>query len=163
MSATKKSNLSISVFVPKDVEEIFDKHKQIKKFDEACGILIGTHSLDELKIAISIATEPDINDIRKRFSFKIKSNKHTQLLHKNFEESGRKKVFLGTWHTHPENDPQPSKCDINDWIKQFSSNQHLFDSMLFLIVGLESNSWFIVNESGIFELSDSCIQYEKRD
>jgi integrative and conjugative element protein (TIGR02256 family) len=40
--------------------------------------------------------------------------------------------YIGEWHTHPENDPQPSTLDLDEWCKICSRRE---DPMVFLIQG----------------------------
>jgi integrative and conjugative element protein (TIGR02256 family) len=160
MSANKRIPSPIAVIVNQSILDIFHSYKQDHNQNEACGILIGTHSIDELKITITFATEPDCNDKRSRFSFKIKSNRHNKTLQNRFSKSGNREVYLGTWHTHPEDHPNPSKCETDDWLKQYSINRGLFESMLFVIVGIKTTKWFFVNDNGIYVLDSNVIYNE---
>ncbi|HHU16970.1 MAG TPA: hypothetical protein GXZ70_01915 [Clostridiales bacterium] len=157
MSANKSITPPISILVCESVINKFNLYKQYNNQNEACGILIGMHSIDESKISITFATEPDSNDKRSRCSFKIKSNKHNKTLQKRFSKSGNREVYLGTWHTHPEDYPNPSKCDTDDWLKQYSINRNLFENMVFVIVGRKTNKWFLVSENGISALDTNVI------
>jgi len=161
MSVINNSNSQLTVFVSKNITEIFFKYKQTKNQKEACGILIGTHSIDDSKIKILCATEPDCNDERSRFFFKIKSSKHNEVLQRRFKISANQEVYLGTWHTHAEDHPTPSKCDVNDWLKQYSINKHLFENMLFVVVGRKTSKWFIVNKGSLRALNRTNIQYDE--
>jgi integrative and conjugative element protein (TIGR02256 family) len=161
MSANKCTTPQISILVSGNVIDKFNKYKQVNNQNEACGILIGTHSVDESKITITFATEPDCNDKRSRFSFKIKSKKHNKTLQNRFSKSGNREVYLGTWHTHPEDHPTPSKCDTDDWLKQYSNNKDLFEGMLFVIVGIKTNKWFLVNKKGLLALNKARVQHER--
>ena len=137
------------------------KYKQVEKHSiESCGILIGTHSLDGKKIEIHHITEPSSNDIRKKYFFKMNSQFHQKKLNKIFIESGDECVYLGTWHTHPEKIPMPSKCDINDWKKQYKENNKMFDKMCFMIIGQTSKIIWMINDSGIIKLPRENIIYE---
>lgn len=161
MSANKCTTPPISILVSGNVIDKFNKYKQVNNQNEACGILIGTHSVDESKITITFATEPDSNDKRSRFAFKIKSKKHNKTLQNRFSKSGNREVYLGTWHTHPEDHPTPSKCDNDDWLKQYSNNKDLFEVMLFVIVGIKTNKWFLVNKKGLLALNRASVQHER--
>ena len=162
MSANKSIAPPISVLVSASVIDKFNKYRQGNYQNEACGILIGTHSIDESKITITFATAPDRNDKQSRFSFKIKSKRHNKTLQNRFSKSGGREVYLGTWHTHPEDHPNPSKCDTDDWLKQYSINRHLFESMLFVIVGIKTNKWFLVSDNGILILDSKVIYNENK-
>ncbi len=163
MSANKSTTPPISLLVYESVIDKFNIYKQDNNQNEACGILIGTHSIDESKISITFATEPDSNDKRSRFSFKIKSNRHNKTLQNRFTKSGNREVYLGTWHTHPEDHPNPSKWDTDDWLKQYSINRDLFESMVFVIVGIKTNKWFLANENGILVLDSNVIYNENEE
>lgn len=161
MYATKNSNSLITVIVTRNITDLFNKYKQVHNQTEACGILIGTHSIDGSKIKILCATEPDCKDERSRFFFNIRSNKHNEVLQSRFKISANHEVYLGTWHTHPEDHPTPSKCDINDWLKQYSKNKHLFETMLFIVVGRKASKWFMINKGNLLALSGTNIQYDE--
>lgn len=133
----------IRVDVVREVYQVFDYFRQTGAKDrEAFGILIGTHSIDEKIIKIKIATKPGRGDRRTRFSYEMKSKHHMGILKKAFKNSNSEEVYLGTWHSHPEAEPNPSKLDIKDWKKQYRSNAHLFDKMIFVIVGIKKIKWW---------------------
>lgn len=162
MCAINNSLPSFKVSISKITSEVFRKYRQVNTRNEACGILIGTHSIDGLNIRTLYATEPDSGDERGRFFFKIKSDKHNAILQERFKLSHNQEVYLGTWHTHPEDHPSPSQCDQDNWLKQYHANTHLFETMLFAIVGRKTNKWFIINNGEIIPLKDDDIQYEDR-
>jgi integrative and conjugative element protein (TIGR02256 family) len=151
---------NIKIIVPKDVKLVFDKYKQMEEDGvEACGILIGQHSVDE-KIIIDTATAPSKSDKREKHYFKIDSKPHQRILDGKFIESQKESVYLGTWHSHPEPIPAPSKCDIKDWKKQYRLNKHLFDNMIFAIVGITTIKYWIINKSRLSEIKEDLISYE---
>jgi len=142
---------NFKIIISKEVQTIFKNYKQKNIGDkEACGILIGEHSFKGDRISISKATEPRKEDIRKKYFFKIKSDYHQKYLDECYKNSNYESVYIGTWHTHPEINPFPSKIDTNDWKKQYNKNYHLFNKMIFIIVGLENiNAWLIENNKTI--------------
>jgi integrative and conjugative element protein (TIGR02256 family) len=151
----------IEIMVSSDVILVFDKYKQFGKDSvEACGILIGRHSVDGRKINIDIASQPSESDIRKKYYFKMDSNHHQQLLDNQFIKSQNESVYLGTWHSHPELIPIPSIWDIIDWKKQFKENKHLFDNMIFIIVGQRVIKYWLINNGVIFEIKQECILHD---
>ncbi len=140
----------VKVKAEKKVCKVFEFFRQVKNEDkEACGLLIGTHSIDGQNIMIKRATKPGKKDIRKRYSYKIKSKHHTDELDRAFKESNSEEVYLGTWHSHPEKIPHPSWIDKKDWKKQYKKNSKLFDRMVFVIVGLEEVGYWLVDRKGI--------------
>ena len=150
-----------NIIISNSVKEIFEKYKQIgHNALEACGILIGNHRKDGETLFIKHATIPQERDIRKRNSFIIVSNKHQSILDQYFKKSLNEDVYLGTWHTHPENNPTPSTLDISDWNKQFKTNINLFSRMVFAIIGIKSINYWINEESGLIKLPRSNVYYE---
>lgn len=151
----------IEIIVFTDTEKIFEKYRQTKKNGtEACGILIGRHSVDKNKIRIEIATAPSKSDKREKYYFSIDSKHHQQILDNQFVESQNEAVYLGTWHSHPEPIPTPSKCDIKDWKKQYKINKHLFKNMIFVIVGQTTIKYWTMNKNKLSEIKKEFISYE---
>ena len=156
-----KTEKKFKVVITQNVSSIFENYKQIKADSvEACGILIGKHSEDGRRITLDFATPPSLNDRRKKYSFKIDSQYHQKVLNQQFYESQNESVYLGTWHSHPEPIPSPSRCDINDWKKQYEKNKCLFDKMIFIIVGESATRYWLINNGEISEIKKECIRYE---
>lgn len=150
-----------SILVSKSIQNIFNLYRQTGNTQiEACGILIGNHKIDGSKIYLKSATIPQIKDTRKRYSFRMDSSSHQTILEKCFKESKNEDVYLGTWHTHPENDPMPSKDDIESWKKQYKINKKLFNQMIFTIVGIKKVGYWMIENNNLFELSRKEIVYE---
>jgi integrative and conjugative element protein (TIGR02256 family) len=148
------------LIISKSVQEIFFKYRQIRNNDiEACGILIGNHKIDG-NIVIKAATSPQSKDKRSRYSFKINVAAHQDILEKCFKVSRNEDVYLGTWHTHPENIPTPSMIDIQDWKKQQQANKKLFIRMAFIIVGIKKIGCWIIESVTLFGLTKANIIYD---
>src|SRR5690554_372746 len=97
-------NLSISL--SKEVISIFKKYVQndIKK-PESGGIITG--KVYENKIDVLNCSEPSHLDKRSRYNYN-RSHKSAQIyINEKFEESEGKEIYLGEWHTHPEDIPKP--------------------------------------------------------
>ncbi|KAA3597437.1 MAG: hypothetical protein DWQ06_13620 [Calditrichaeota bacterium] len=157
----RKKIKAIQLKVSPNVKLVFDRNKQIGENTlEACGILIGRHSEDGKEIRVELATPPSKFDVRKRFSFKIHSKHHQKILSDKFITSQNELVFLGTWHSHPEPKPTPSECDIKDWKKQFKKNKHLFDYMIFAIVGQKQIRYWLVKNGNYSRIKKKCVCYE---
>jgi integrative and conjugative element protein (TIGR02256 family) len=151
----------ICIFISNIVKDIFDKFRQYDADNlEACGILIGNHSIDGKQIKIKFATIPQPGDIRKKYSFKINTPMHQEILDQQFKLSKNEDIYLGTWHTHPEKNPMPSRVDIRDWEKQYHTNKHLFDRMIFGIIGVDTINFWIVDEETLYLLEKGSIYYE---
>lgn len=96
---------------------------------EAGGTLIGERRGQH--IVVTDISEPGLGDIRTRNRFERKGDHHQQKVDKLFKQSDGFLVYLGEWHTHPEDFPQPSYIDIQSWLTGLIAA----DPMVLLIVG----------------------------
>ena len=60
---------------------------------------------------------------------------HNVRLQRIWRESKETRVFVGSWHTHPEPDPTPSETDLKDWARLLAKGRFVGDELLFIIVG----------------------------
>jgi integrative and conjugative element protein (TIGR02256 family) len=111
------------VLIDLTVLRCIKKYLQSKPADkEAGGILIGEYYYGN-HLHITDCTEPSTEDDRGRFSFHRKSPHHQELTRKLWSKSGKTKTWIGEWHTHPEDTPNPSTIDINNWQKNLPKRQ----------------------------------------
>lgn len=111
----------------KFIQDTFDK-------PESGGILIGYYFQNN-SFSITDITTPTSHDISSRFNF-IRIIKSVQSpLKRLFKESGGKKIYLGEWHTHPENIPSPSNLDKKSILDQLKFNQLNSDVIFMIIIG----------------------------
>ncbi|WP_353614509.1 Mov34/MPN/PAD-1 family protein [Mangrovibacter phragmitis] len=96
---------------------------------EAGGTLIGERRGQH--IVVTDISEPDLDDIRTRNRFERKGSHHQQKVDELFKQSDGFLVYLGEWHTHPEDFPQPSYTDIQSWLTGIKATE----PMVLLIVG----------------------------
>jgi integrative and conjugative element protein (TIGR02256 family) len=158
--ATSCNNIILRI--SKSVQSVFDEYRQIKENDlEACGILIGNHKIDGNTICINYVTKPQGKDVRGRYSYKMDAATHQNILEKYFKLSNNEEVYLGTWHSHPESYPMPSRDDIIDWEKQHKSNENIFPRMVFAIIGIKKVKFWITKKCGFFELAERSLKYER--
>ncbi|EOU2013882.1 hypothetical protein C4D22_04760 [Clostridium perfringens] len=109
---TKKYKLKIN----DDLVACMNSYKQLNLKDkEAGGILIGYITNDN-NIIIEYITKPFDKDIRKRFSFIRRDNKHEKILNSIWKNNGEVHTYVGEWHTHPEDYPIFSCIDKKNWI-----------------------------------------------
>ncbi len=129
---------SVSVKIEQDVWDVWNQFRQFKEnSNEACGVLIGGYDTNVGKIFIENCTTPQKSDERKRTYFKLKAKKHQVAVNHHHKSSDGTQFYIGTWHTHPENNPKPSQLDLNDWKKCIARNRHIA-MFAFAIVGTES-------------------------
>lgn len=90
------------------------KFRQIGPTDpEAGGILIGFRR--EKHLHIVEATSPQAGDKRSRVLFARGEKGHASRALKRWRETSMTADYLGEWHTHPEEQPEPSGIDRNEW------------------------------------------------
>ncbi len=99
-------------------EEVFEKMKSFIQDEnhkpEAGGILIG-HYLEDNNYSITDVSSPSELDKSSRFNFTRSKKNAQKIINKIFKDSKGKKIYLGEWHTHPEDHPQPSSLDRSEW------------------------------------------------
>lgn len=102
------------VLIEQSVLDIIATKKQNKiNIPESGGVLIGQYR--EKHIYIFDLTTPRKPDVQKRTFFNRCSPHHNNYVQKCWANSGKTQVWIGEWHTHPENIPSPSTLDISIW------------------------------------------------
>lgn len=108
-----------------------------KKKNESGGIIVGLTRDNNIYEITDIST-PSKFDISTRFSF-LRSRKSAQsFIDKCYKKSNNTKVYLGEWHTHPEDFPSPSGEDISSITKSFTQNELNSDTIFSIIVGIKT-------------------------
>ncbi len=96
---------------------------------ESAGVLIGERRGQHL--VVCDISEPGAGDIRQRCRVDRRGVHHQSRVNEAFERSAGTHLYLGEWHTHPEDRPFPSATDRHSWRRNIVSDE----SMLLLIVG----------------------------
>lgn len=110
-------NLGYKIKIKDEVIYTMKSYKQLKITDcEAGGMLIGYETLNG-DIIIEYATKPYRWDKRSRYSFYRKDKKHNRILQSIWKKQGNIHIYMGEWHTHPEDYPKYSSQDKNNWIQ----------------------------------------------
>lgn len=118
------------------------------KKPESGGILIGYYQ-EKGSYIITDFTQPRNGDKQSRYEF-VRSKKNAQnALLALFKESGGKKIYLGEWHTHPEDNPTPSGTDISSIINRIKKDRINSETIFMIIFGRKSFYISTVNKSGI--------------
>lgn len=115
---------------------------------EAGGILIGERRGQH--IVVTDISEPGPSDIRTRNRFERKGDHHQQNVDELFKQSDGFLVYLGEWHTHPEDFPQPSYTDIKSWLTELIATE----PMVLLIVGRKGEWLGLKNGNDIKSLKE---------
>ncbi len=140
-----------NIAIPNNVIQIFSKFKQDeKKKNESGGILLGYLIGDN--IHISKVTIPNKFDKSSRYTFERNKDAAQIVVDHEFINSNGMIIYLGEWHTHPEDHPTPSGQDkimIRDQYKKGKLNEPF---LLLLIQGLVSLT-VMVHDGGKLEFA----------
>ena len=111
------------------------KYRQIDSSDcEAGGVLIGRENLDNGNLIIEYATVPMKDDRMTRTRFFREDRGHIDYYNELFEHYGGVYLYVGEWHTHPEDYPRYSIIDLTNW-KRISKTLPKNVKQLHIIVG----------------------------
>lgn len=132
-----------------------DVIENLKKFiqddlnkPESGGVLIGFYIEDNI-YSITDISFPSIYDKASRYNFTRSVKNAQKVLNNFFKESNGKKIYLGEWHTHPEDYPTPSELDKKSILKQISGNVLNSKVIFMLIVGKKGFYISSVDNCGI--------------
>lgn len=126
--------------------ETFCQYIQSSDADcEAGGLLLG--SVHGAHMLIEQATVPTAWDKRFRYLFERMPFGHEAIALSRWTASQRTVRYLGEWHTHPEDHPQPSGLDRSEW-QRLSAERRDKRPLLAVIVGRKSLYVELVPSSG---------------
>lgn len=129
-----------TVEVTADVVEILRSMCQ-KSGTENGGILLGSQ-INEKYYRINRASEPCLlMNSSTRCGCIRDANKANEIIKHEFISSNRKRVYLGEWHTHPENFPTPSVIDIASVYDIFHKSKLAIEGVFLVIIGYKSIYW----------------------
>lgn len=111
--------------------------QDVNRKKEAGGVLLGRYIRDSVDIVIDEVTIPMWGDRRGWFSFLRASRPHQKVIDRLWQESEGTINYLGEWHTHPEDIPNPSNTDIKDWERKLKQDIFDGDSLYFIIIGIK--------------------------
>lgn len=128
---------SFTLIISKTVYSTFSKYIQYdEKSFESGGILTGKIHSDFIDILA--CSEPSDLDVSSRYNFNRSFKTAQDFIDRKFEQSNGEEIYLGEWHTHPEDFPKPSKLDIKSFIKTISENRLNSKTHFMIIIGRSS-------------------------
>lgn len=143
--ATADRRVLLSFLPP--VLEVFLQHVQAGRSDsESGGLLLGT--VHGSNILITEATVPTMWDKRLRYFFERLPFGHHEIAQARWKASGGTVRYIGEWHTHPEDYPNPSGLDRSEW-NRLSLKREDKRPLLAVIVGRKTLYVEIVPNIGI--------------
>lgn len=115
---------------------------------EAGGMLLGRLIDGSPDAIIDEITRPQKRDRWGRLFF-WRDKKHAQtLVNRAWATSAHSRIYLGEWHTHPEDNPTPSQQDITNWHSVSTKAVYEQDFLFFIIVGIyRTRAWEIDKSS----------------
>tara|TARA_R110002050_G_scaffold20348_1_gene57653 strand:- start:42441 stop:42914 length:474 start_codon:yes stop_codon:yes gene_type:complete len=120
MKSIKLGNYEIKI--TEDVLVLLSKFKQIKrKQPESGGILLG--QILNKTIYVTRISFPSKKDKSSRFSFWRNKDSAQIIIDYEFLNSNQKTIYIGEWHTHPEELPNPSGTDVKMINDQYEKNK----------------------------------------
>lgn len=122
------------------------------------GILVGRYS-DNLKICIIDDTILPQNYRSSRYAFERGKKGLFEKLSELYEQTPRL-IYIGEWHTHPDNTPVPSTTDKLAMSQIASDDGVTITSPVLLILGLNKISCTI---GAYLQFENQLIQYEQQD
>ena len=138
------------------VAGVWHAHRQMAAdATESFGVLMGTTSVDRRDIWIESVTTPMAQDRRTRFSFALRDPGHQWAVCGKFTCSGGRAIYLGTWHTHPEPVPTPSRMDRGDWAACLRTNPGR--PLAFVLVGTDQIRTFVRARRQFRPLIEECV------
>lgn len=126
--------IKISVAVLQAIEPFKQMRKEIP---EAGGILMGRFIKETKDIVVDGITTPMKGDVQSRYTFKRLSSLHQEILDAEWKKSKGTCNYLGEWHTHPEQDVEPSGVDRRDWKRKLKTDVFSSRYLYFLIAGTD--------------------------
>ena len=137
-------NNSRKIKITNNIIEVFQKYRQINDEFEAGGILIARENKYTNNLIIEYATYPFKEDIRKKYRFYRKDIGHINYYNYIYNKNNGIYAYIGEWHTHPEDYPNPSSIDIRNWKKIWKENKE--KDLINIIVGIKQIGIWKCNE-----------------
>lgn len=126
----------MKVIISETVINIIENFKQNNRKDnESGGVLFG--QIHDNNIYILKASTPNKYDKAGRYSFECNKDAAQIIIDFEFINSGNKTIYIGEWHTHPENYPNPSGIDKGMIKNQYFKNRLNEPLLILLIQGLK--------------------------
>ena len=146
------SSNNIQLSIAGNVIDIWKKYRQVNvDMHESFGVMVGSQGNEAAPVVIESVTTPLPKDRHSRSNFLLTDKGHQKTVDAAFKKSNGSLGYLGTWHTHPEENPSPSAIDINDWRQCIKRNPDR--KLFFFIVGIEKTKIYTFNENKFEELA----------
>lgn len=121
---------------------------------EDCGVFTGSLTQTGIYRINRISPSCSVNDTKSPRMCVRDANIANEFIKQDYEASNQTRVYIGEWHTHPEENPTPSGLDLTSIIDIFKNSVLPFNFLFFAIVGYKSIFWGYYNGHKIFRLTN---------
>lgn len=88
-------------------------------------------------IVLDQITIPQFSDTQERCFFRREKEPHQTMIDTYWKQTKGTGHYLGEWHTHPENYPQPSTTDFRNWKELLDTASYYGASLIYIIIGIK--------------------------
>jgi integrative and conjugative element protein (TIGR02256 family) len=134
MTFVRKGGGSV-YFAASAVDKLMDSRQLQASSAETGGVMLGRLIVGTADIVVDEVIGPLAEDRRSRFTFFRPKKQTQQIVDQAWYSSCGTKIYLGDWHTHPEDIPNPSAQDLRNWKQICEAAVFEQESLLFLIAG----------------------------
>jgi len=114
-----------------EVAMLLEKYRQATPTSKEAGGMLFARFNPQL-ITVERATTPSRFDSRSRFAFRPSLAYQRKVILEQFRKGLH---FIGEWHTHPQDQPQPSQQDIQTARECLLQSQHELNGMAIVVLG----------------------------
>lgn len=124
--------------IPKSILEQFSLFVQKEPhIPESGGVLLGRFIKGTNDIVLDAMTVPEESDTQERCFFRREKEPHQTMIDTYWKRTKGTGHYLGEWHTHPENYPQPSSTDYRNWIQLLQVASYYGTTLIYIIIGIK--------------------------
>ena len=121
---------------------------------EDCGVFTGSLTQTGIYRINRISPSCSLKDSKSPHMCVRDANIANEFIKQDYEASNQTRVYIGEWHTHPEENPTPSALDRTSIIDIFKNSTLPFKFLFFAIVGYKSIYWGCYDGHKIFRLTN---------
>jgi hypothetical protein bacD2_22117 len=131
---------------------------QLKTFcqvygNEVGGVLTGSIISDNIYRISNVSDPCAVIELSSRCRFVRDAGKANDFIKSDFKGSEHTRVYVGEWHTHPEDNPQPSSVDIKSVREIYKKSDIVLNGVFLIIVGLKSNYYGFYDGKSMIEIN----------
>lgn len=152
MKTVQLNNDTIIHFEDSAIETLTSFRQLMATSPESGGILLGTKILSRNEYVVTEVTTPTPNDKQGRFFFLRNQKTAQKRVTEVWNASNGVTNYLGEWHTHPQQTPQPSSIDLQLIQRVINEKTPVFPTVFLLILGNQDVAYlqdFSVNKEKV--------------